>query len=59
LRPELVRDDVREGRFAEPGRAEQQDVIEGFTAVAGRFDEDVQLFPYGGLTDVIPKQPGP
>ena len=37
---ELVRDDVRQRRLAEPRRAEQQHVVERFAALARRLDED-------------------
>lgn len=41
---ELIGDDGGQGGFAEAGRAEEQDVIEGFAAGAGGFKRDGELF---------------
>src|SRR5262249_40468838 len=39
----LFRDDVRERRLAEPGRAAKEDVIERLAALLRRLDEDAQV----------------
>ncbi len=49
----LARDDVRERRLAEPRRAEEERVVEGFLAVAGGGDEDLELLADLGLADVF------
>ena len=36
-------DDLRERRFAEPGRTKEQDMVEGFTPALRRFDKDAQI----------------
>ncbi len=46
-------DDVRERRLAEPGRAEDEQVIQRLAAGGGRLDEDVHLAVHGGLADVV------
>ena len=46
---EGVRDHVRERGLAEAGRAAEEDVIERFTAIARRLDEDTQILPRGFL----------
>jgi len=48
---ELIGDDCGQSGFAEAGRAEEQDVVEGFTARAGRFEGDGKLFFGLGLAD--------
>jgi hypothetical protein len=42
-----VRDDVRERRFPEPGRAAEEDVLEDVSAFFGRFHEQLET-----LTDL-------
>ena len=43
--PELARDDLRQSRFAQTGRAMQQHVIQSLTAVFRRLDEYGEIFP--------------
>src|SRR6185369_5000599 len=50
---ELVGDDVRERRLAEPGRAEQEDVVHRLAAALGRADEDLELLARLRLADVL------
>ena len=50
---ELVRDDVRERRLAEPRRAEQQRVIERLAPLARGRDEDLELRLDARLADVL------
>ena len=50
--PQLVADDVGEGRLAEPRRAVQQDVIEGLAALPGRGDGDFEVLAQPFLADV-------
>ena len=49
----LARDDVRQRGLAQPGRAEQQHVVEGFGAVSRGLDEDLQLAADFFLADVF------
>src|SRR5690606_34127946 len=49
----LVRDDVGEGGLAQPGRAVQQQVVEGLPPVPRRFQVDGQLLLQSCLTDVL------
>ena len=37
---EFAGDDLRQGGFAETGRAVEEDMVQGFAAIAGRLDED-------------------
>ena len=48
---ELVGDDGGEGGFAEAGRAEEEDVVEGFAAGLGGFERDGELLLGLGLAD--------
>ena len=48
---ELVGDDGGEGGFAEAGRAEEEDVVEGFAAGFGGFEGDSELLFGFGLAD--------
>ena len=48
---ELVGDDGGEGGFAEAGRAEEEDVVEGFAAGFGGFEGDGKLLLGFGLAD--------
>ena len=50
---ELFGDDVGEGGFAQAGRAEQEGVVKGFTALFGGLDEDAELLFGFGLADVV------
>ena len=50
---EFVGDDVRQGRFAETGGAEDKQVIQRLVACRGRFDENSHLTVHGGLADVL------
>ena len=47
-----------EGGFAQPGRAEQQGVVECLTAFFRRLDKDFQLFFGLVLADVVGKEFG-
>ena len=51
----LVCDDIRERRFAEARRAEEQDMIEGLSAHFCGADHDPEALPDGVLTDVFRK----
>ena len=58
----LVREDVRERRLAEAGRAAEEDVIERLAAAARRLDEDPEVVLVLALPDVLvergrPKEP--
>src|SRR6185369_3146362 len=48
-----ARDDVRERRLAETGRADQQQVIERFAARARGANRDVEIATNGRLSDVV------
>ena len=50
---ELVGDDGGEGGFAEAGRAEEEDVIEGFAARFGGFEGDGELLLGLALADEL------
>ena len=54
----LVGDDVRERGLAEPGRPEQQHVIQRFAPLARRLDEDGELPADLLLADVLLEQLG-
>ena len=41
--PELMGDDLRQGRFAEPGRPVKKHMVHGFAALGGGGDEDRQV----------------
>ena len=49
----LAREDVRERRLAEPGRAAEQDVIERLAASARGLDEDPEVLLVLVLPDVL------
>lgn len=51
--PHLVGDDVGEGGLAQTRWTEDQQVIERFTPLTGRFDKDLHLFADGILTGVV------
>ena len=55
---ELTRDDVREGRLAEAGRAVQQDVVGGLGPGARRLEEDREVLLDRSLADVLAEVPG-
>ncbi len=55
----LVGDDVGEGGLTEPGRAEDQHVIQGVPAPAGGVNEDLHLLAHRGLTHVLGEPPRP
>ena len=50
---ELVGDDGGEGGLAEAGRAEEEDVVEGFAAGSGGFEGDGELLLGLGLADEL------
>lgn len=50
---ELVGNDGGEGGFTEAGRAEEEDVVEGFAAGLGGFEGDGQLLFGFGLADEL------
>src|SRR3954464_6308914 len=56
---ELVRDDLRERRLAEPRRPRQQYVVERLAACAGRLDEDGKLILHRPLAHEVPQEPRP
>src|SRR5216683_961376 len=49
--PELARDDLREGRLAEPGRPEKQHMVERLAAALRRLDKDAQIVAQLALAD--------
>ncbi len=49
--PELARDDLRQGRLAEPGRAEKQHMVERLAPALRRRDEDAQIVAQLALAD--------
>ena len=53
IHAQFMRDDMRQGGFAQSRRAKQQHVIKGFTASSCRFDKDFQLTADFLLADVI------
>ena len=55
----LVADDVGEGGLAEAGGAVEEDVLEGFAALAGGGDADGEVFLDAALPDVLGKATGP
>ena len=57
--PHLARDDVRQGRFSQTRRAEQQHVIERLFALARRLDEYPKLVADFLLADVLGQSLGP
>ena len=50
---QFVGDNLREGGFAEAGRTVEENVIESFAAVAGRFQSDGDVFFDALLADVF------
>ena len=50
---ELVGDDGGEGGFAEAGRSEEEDVVEGFATGFGGFEGDGELLFGFGLADEL------
>src|SRR4029079_12904578 len=50
-RPHLAREDVRERRLAEAGRAAEEDVVEGLLPAARGLAADLQVLPVPGLAD--------
>ena len=52
-------DDAGEGRLAQSGRPGEQHVVEGLAAVAGRLDEDLELFLDAGLAHEVGELLGP
>src|SRR5262249_35929078 len=54
---ELVRDDRREGRLAEPRRPAEEHVVEHVAACARRLDLDTQVLAHGLLADVLVERP--
>jgi hypothetical protein len=55
---EFIGDDLGEGGFAEARRAVEENVVEGFTAVAGGFESDGDIFFDAFLADVFGKSFG-
>jgi hypothetical protein len=55
----LIGDDSRQGGLAKSGRAEKEEVIEGFLPHAGRIDVDSQLLSQGLLADKLIQPLGP
>src|SRR5439155_7885037 len=55
----LAREDVRERRLAEAGRAAEKDVIERLATAPRRFDEDLQVLFVLLLADVLVERRGP
>src|SRR3954467_1776499 len=51
----FTRDDVRKRRLPQPGRAEQQHMVEGFVTAPCRLDEDFKLLARLALSDVVRK----
>ena len=51
--PHLARDDLRQGRLAEPRRPEKQHVVERFAARFGGLDEDAQIVAQLALADEL------
>ena len=51
----FVGDDVCERGLSEPGRSEEEQMVERFAALARRTDEDVELFAHGLLAHVLGK----
>src|SRR5438105_8230813 len=49
--PHFTGDDLRERRFAEPGRTKEQDMVERLAAGLRRFDKDAQIVAQLMLTD--------
>src|SRR6185312_3783360 len=50
---ELVRDHVRQGGLAEPGRTEDQHVVERLAAALRGFDVDAELLAHDRLAEVL------
>jgi hypothetical protein len=48
-----VGDDVRQRGLAEPGRAEDQGVVQRLGAAAGGADEDLHLLAHSRLADIV------
>ena len=57
--PELARDDRREGRLAEAGRAVQEDVVGRLSPALGRLEQHRQVGLDLGLADVFGERPRP
>ena len=55
---QLLRNDVAERGFAQAGRAEQEHMVQRFTAFFGSTNEDFQLVAHLGLAHVVVKQLG-
>ena len=55
--PHLARDDLRERRLAESGRAEQHDVIERIAAGLRRIDEHAEVLARRALADELVECP--
>ena len=58
VHPQLGRNDVAERSLAQPGRAEQEHMVQRLAPLAGRTDEDLQLLPRLGLPNVLLQQLG-
>ena len=56
---ELVGDDMGERGLAEPGRTEDERVVERLAAAPGRLDEHRHLLAHPRLADVIGQRAGP
>ncbi len=57
--PHLAGDDMRQGRLAEPGRAGEEDMVEGFAPVFGGVDKDAQIVAQLALADEIVERQRP
>ena len=56
---QLVADDVRERRLAEPGRTVEQHVIERLAALPRRGDRHVEVLAHALLADVVGERARP
>ncbi len=55
---QLGRDHMGQARLPHPGRAEEEDVVEGFATGLRGLDGDPQVLDHVGLADVIVESPG-
>src|SRR5438067_1243440 len=56
---ELLADDVREARLAEPGRPDEEDVVERIAPPLRRIERDRQLLLHARLADELVEPAGP
>ena len=57
--PQLARDDLRQRRLAEPGRTEEQHVVERFAAAFRGVDKDAQIVAQLALADELVERQRP